>query len=126
MKIFFADTQTKGRGVFAKEKILKDEIIEEAPVIVIDADQCEHIEKTNLSNYYFDWGQNDEQGAIVVGLCQLCNHSYLPNAQYFQDLNNTTFKFIALRDIEPGEEVCVNYNFDPECKDPVWFKVEDK
>ena len=28
---------------------------------------------------------------------------------------------IAIRDIQPGEEITINYNGDPESQDPLWF-----
>ena len=113
----------KGRGIFAREKILKGQKIEEAPVVVLPAAEIELLEKTVLQDYYFLWGEDKDQAAMVLGLCSLCNHSYNPNAIYERKLESLTMEFVALRDIEAGEEVTVNYNGDPENQDPVWFDV---
>jgi len=32
-------------------------------------------------------------------------------------------KYIALRNIKPGEEITINYNWDPKDKTPVGFKI---
>ena len=31
-------------------------------------------------------------------------------------------EFVAVRDIQPGEEICVNYNLDPDDQTPVWWE----
>ena len=35
-----------------------------------------------------------------------------------------TIRFVALRDIEAGEEVTTNYNGNPDSQEPVWFDVQ--
>ena len=111
----------KGRGVFASRAIRAGEIIEEAPVIVLPGTEIEHLERTGLQDYYFLWGTDEEDAAILLGACSLCNHSYEPNAVFELRPESQTIRFVALRDIAAGEEVTTNYNGDPANRKPVWF-----
>jgi SET domain-containing protein len=114
----------KGRGVFATRRIGAGEVIEEGPVIVMPGRDIEHLERTALLEYYFNWGPEADEGALLLGLCSLCNHSYQPNARFDRLPEAGTIRFVALRDIEAGEEVTTNYNGNPDSQEPVWFDVQ--
>lgn len=111
----------KGRSVFAMKIFLKGEIIEQAPVIPIPADQRDLIKKTVLNHYYFEWGENSDEAAIVLGYGGIYNHSYQPNATYQFRESEEIIEFIALRDILPNEEIVINYNGASDSNDPLWF-----
>ena len=114
--------KNKGRGVFAATRISAGELIERAPVHVIpDRDWC-HIEETLLLDYCFLWG---DRSAIPFGKFLLYNHSYSPNALYVKRLDDRIIEMVALRDIEAGEEILINYNGDPGDDTPVWFEVKE-
>jgi uncharacterized protein len=119
--IMVGESVGKGRGIFAGKKILQGQKIEEAPVVVVPASEVEFLDKTVLQDYYFLWGEAKEQAAVLLGLCSFCNHSYKPNAVFKRKPESLTIEFVALRDIEAGEEVTINYNGDPESQEPVWF-----
>jgi uncharacterized protein len=108
----------KGRGVFARRRIREDEVIERVPVLVMPDDENEG--GSVLSNYYFSWGQGTI--ALALGYGSLYNHSFRPNARY-DDVGRQTKVFTALRNIEPGEEITINYNGDPAAMTPVAFDV---
>jgi SET domain-containing protein len=111
----------KGRGVFARRLIQKGEVIERVPMIVMSAREYEEeLSSSCLSNYCFAWGRN--QVALALGYGSIYNHSYSPNARY-EDVGPQTKVFIALRAIQPGEEITVNYNGEPRSRTAVWFKV---
>ena len=46
---------------------------------------------------------------IVLGFGSIYNHSDNNNATWETDLDKNCFRFKAVRDIEPGEEICTNY-----------------
>jgi SET domain-containing protein len=111
----------KGRGVFARRLIRKGEVIETVPMLVLTAEEYENgVSGTSLSNYCFAWGKNSV--ALALGYGSLYNHSYRPNARY-DDVGPRTKTFTALRVIEPGEEITVNYNGTPKSRSAVWFDV---
>lgn len=114
-------TATKGRGIFATEFIPAGTVIERAPVLVMPAGEVLGTEDdTVLSHYLFEWGKGTV--ALALGYGSLYNHSYSPNARY-EDEGRQLKLYIALRDIQPGEEVTINYNGSAEAADPVWFNV---
>jgi SET domain-containing protein len=110
-----------GRGMFAVRKFVKGELIERAPIIPIDAKKWPSAAKTILSDYAFDWGEKDEHAAISLGYISIYNHSYSPNAQLEQMEDELMMDIIAIRDIEPGEQIMINYNGEPSNQDPLWF-----
>lgn len=107
----------KGRGVFARENISRDEIIERVPLLILKSAE---VETSELMDYAFVWGKDTV--AIALGYGSIYNHSYQPNARYF-DGPGRTKRFLALRNIAAGEEITVNYNADPADRDPVGFRV---
>jgi SET domain-containing protein len=111
----------KGRGVFARRPIRKGEVFETVPMIVLSAREFEDgLAGTALESYCFGWGR--DQVALALGYGSLYNHSYRPNARY-EDVGPRTKAFVALRDIDPGEEITVNYNGKPRSRTAVWFDV---
>ena len=116
-----ATVERRGRAMFACRRFLKGELIERAPVIPINEKQWPAAQKTILSDYAFDWGERDEHAAIALGYVSIYNHSYSPNAQLEELLHELMMEVIAIRDIQPGEEITINYNGDPEKQDPLWF-----
>ena len=110
-----------GRGMFATRRLVKGELIERAPIVAIDEKKWPNAAKTILSNYAFDWGEKDEHAAIALGYISIYNHSYSPNAQLEQMLDELMMEMIAIKDIQAGEEITVNYNGDPANQDPLWF-----
>jgi SET domain-containing protein len=123
--VYMADTGGKGRGVFARRRIRKDAIIERSPVIVIPAEEWAGMEETILSNYVFDWGENNEHAAVALGYVSIYNHSYTPNASLSECTEEGTIEVVALRDIDAGEEIFVNYNGEPDDREELWFTVVD-
>ena len=121
------NTAAKGRGVFASMKFARGEVIETAPVILIPAEQWHHIEPTVLALYIYNFGPTaeEEHAVIALGYGSLYNHSFEPNAKYIKDWNEQVIRFVALRDIQRGEEITVNYNGSPEDQTPIWFEVND-
>ncbi|NUU76647.1 SET domain-containing protein [Paenibacillus xylanilyticus] len=107
------------RGVFATVDIPKGQLIHQAPVVPYPNEDHEHVEKTILEDYVFEYGANHT--AILLGYGSLINHSYEPNATYDINFENHTFDFYAYKDIKAGEEVLINYNGEEDNMDPLWF-----
>lgn len=115
----------RGRGVFSEKHFSRGEIIEKCPVLMIPRSQLDHIYETVLGDYVYPWGENDEGAILPQGLGLFYNHSYAPNADWVQDMNELTQCFVALRDIDPGEEITVNYNGPPDDPSPMWFQMAE-
>jgi len=109
----------KGRGVFAQKNIEEGTIIEKVPLLVMPE---EDIYDAFLADYVFEWGKDTV--AIALGSGSLYNHSYDPNARY-QDVGTKAKEYVAVRDIQKGEEITINYNGDPADKTKMPFDVHD-
>lgn len=114
------NTQKYGRGIYATRNIKRGELIESVPLIIIPKTEWDHMRKSILLNYVFRWG---EDKALALGYGSLYNHSYSPNARYYQNHENQSIDFYARRYIHEGEEILVNYNGDPRNTSPLWFEV---
>jgi SET domain-containing protein len=115
----------KGRGVVAARLFRAGETIERPPVIVIPRDEVRLIRETHLAHYYYEWGEDDDEGAIALGYGSLYNHSYAPNARFEFHEAEHCLEFIATRDIALGEEITINYNnLGPDADKPLKFDVK--
>ncbi|MEC0665944.1 SET domain-containing protein [Priestia flexa] len=112
------------RGVFATQDIKKGDLIHEAPVIAYPNEEHEHIEKTLLADYSFEYGIN--HSAILLGYGMLFNHSYTPNATYEINFDKHVFEFYAYTDIKAGDEVLINYNGNVDDQELLWFDKEEE
>ena len=114
----------KGRGVFARRLISKGSMIERVPLIELPVDDVfgGH-QDTTLADYVFKW----EKDTVVValGYGSLYNHSFRPNARFY-DKGHLTQVFEAIRTIEAGEEITINYNGNPKDRTEMHFDVLDK
>ena len=115
--IYIADSQLPGagRGVFAKDPIPEGALIESCPVVLLpDRRDRDRLRKTRLVNYYFLWGEGRDCAAICLGWGSVYNHSYSPNARYEKMVDDERMDFYALRNLQAGEEITVNYNGAPD------------
>jgi len=114
-----------GRGVFATKSYLKGELVEVSPIIRLNKEDTLKIDDTDLYNYYYSWGNENDQAAIALGYGSLFNHSYSPNMKYIKQITKKEIHFIALRNIEKSEQLLINYNGDPSSKKKLWFDQVD-
>lgn len=109
-----------GRGVFAAVRLAKGTRIEQCPVVALpDKKDRDRLRKTGLVNYYFLWGEKRDHAAICLGWGAVYNHSFAPNARFEKVIEDGRMDFYALRDIEAGEEILVNYNGAPDDMRPI-------
>ena len=122
-------SKKKGRGAFAKKAIKEGTVIDIANVILIPNKQYKKIKKTRLYDYCYIWEDPKYKpafkNAITLSISQFINHSYNPNLRYYYDYDNQAIEFSAVRDVQKGEELTVNYNGFIDDTSPLWFKVHD-
>jgi hypothetical protein len=110
------DTGTaKGRGVFALRMFKKDEVVEEAQVIVTKLGGS----AGDFRNYSFNWSHLIGQGStrlyqagLALGNGSLYNSANPANMRYVANDASNVLVFIAARDISAGEELTINYSAD--------------
>jgi len=106
--IVVRDTGSIGLGVFTTSNIKSGEIIEE----------CHHIPLTQpfkyidsfLQTYLYSFPkENPNSSTVVLGYGGIYNHFKEPNVDWDIDMERNLFIFKAIRDIDSGEELYVNY-----------------
>lgn len=109
------------RGVFATDSFEPGDTIEKAPVILLQQPEREILQTTSLFGYYFLIGDGRSAVALGLGYCSLYNHSGRANAVYTISLKTRSITIKAYKKINPGEEICLNYNGRPDDDAPVYF-----
>ncbi len=111
-KIYVDKSPIHGWGVFAKEKILAEEIIEECPIIPLPIVKGEHTGLLIDYRFNFPSGLDWNEQVVALGYGSIYNHSNSANAYWYSLNDKRTFVFVAKRDIEPGEEIFTYYGDD--------------
>ena len=112
----------KGLGIVTTTDLIKNQIIECCPVLLLSPDK--HLSKdwarlhktmleTIFTDYIFDW--KPKYGAVALGYGGLYNHSSKPNADVIRITKHRRMVIIANQDIEEGTEVTFTYR-------SVWFQ----
>ena len=119
-----AASELGGRGVFTSEDIEVGTTIEISPVIVLSPEERQHVEKTELFNYIFEWGDEYTGAAVALGYVSMYNHSYQSNCIYEMDFENEEIRIRTVKPIQKGEELTINYNAAPDDTTPIWFDAK--
>ena len=123
--LYIGETENKGRGVFTQNKLLADEVIEIAPVIIMTGEERKLLDQTLLHDYIFEWQPGGaDMCCMALGWVPIYNHSYESNCEYFMDYEDQTILIKAVRNIAAGEELTINYNGDWDDKARVWFETK--
>jgi uncharacterized protein len=114
--VIVAPSSVHGRGVFAARRFDGGDVIEECPVLLVSADA---ITAVGLAGYCFEW--TEDECALALGFGSLYNHSRRPNARYDHDHDAGLVTYTAVRAIEAGEEITINYSGEPDAHGDLWF-----
>ncbi len=121
-KVTVKDSGKMGRGVFATEDIKKGEVVEVAPIIVLQFADFIDTRWNLMFDYYF-W--LDDEVVLALGYGSMYNHSETPNAKYKVDIKNRSIEFKTIKDIKKGEEIFFNYKGESKLKTPLWFERKE-
>ena len=122
--LYIEKSDGKGRGVFTKQNIPSNTIIEISPVVVMSAEERTLLDQTLLHDYIFEWGKESKQCCMALGYVPVYNHSYKSNCEYEMDFENEIIKIKTIRLIKEGEELFINYNGDWNNTKKIWFDVK--
>jgi len=122
--LYIDKTDKRGRGVFTKDSIPANTVIEISPVIIMSGDERKLLDQTLLHDYIFEWGADSKQCCMALGYVPVYNHSYQSNCEYEMDFKNEVIKIKTIRAIESGEELFINYNGDWNDAKPLWFDAK--
>ena len=122
--LYLAESDKRGRGVFTNEKIAANTLIEIAPVIVMSSEERKLLDQTLLHDYIFEWGEGQTQCCMALGWIAIYNHSYESNCEYEMDFEREVITIKTVKDIEPNDELFINYNGDWNNNRAVWFETK--
>lgn len=97
--------------------------METCPVLILPRKDAKVTSTTLLDSYTYNWpdpgSPKERTQAVVLGLGSMFNHSvHDQNVGWTRSLEKQVLVYTALRDIHPGEELCINYG-------KVWFQDAD-
>lgn len=97
-----------GWGVFAKDDINSNEVLEEIPFLILP------INKGDMSSLFIDYrfnfpSSNWKYQVIPMGFACFYNHSDTPNAGWYTDEVNEIFIFKTNKIIKKDEEIFTYY-----------------
>ncbi len=127
MPLRIATVGGRGRGVVADAPIMKGDLVERSPVLVIPAADRVAADATIVFTYVFMWehGTVEEdlykhqgRAAIALGFTSLLNHSYAPNCAFVRHIDALAIDLVAARAIAAGEELTIDYQM------TLWFTPE--
>ncbi|KAI7904777.1 uncharacterized protein BX663DRAFT_451440 [Cokeromyces recurvatus] len=108
----------RGRGVFTKERITKNTLVEISPILFFNSKEYEeHGRFTVLDHYTYCWPGGF---GLALGLGSMFNHDSSPNVGFIRDIPNKLIRYVTLRDIEKEEELCISYG------NHLWFEDNKK
>lgn len=113
--------QIKKRCVHTVDSIKSGEIIELCPVIIIGKEDTKKLHETHLHDYYFVWDIDLGTSAIALGYGSLYNHSEQPNADFELVPEEQSIRFLAVKDIEAGGEITIDYLGMKDTDYKLWF-----
>jgi len=107
-KIELRKSSIHGWGVFAKEDINANEVLEEIPFLIIP------MSKGDVNSLFIDYRFNFPTGdwkwqVLPMGFACYYNHSNIPNAGWYTDEENEIFVFTTNKFIKKDEEICTYY-----------------
>lgn len=120
--LYILQDELRGRGVYTAHDINIGDVIEVCHVIVLEKEELPIIHKTTLHDYYFLWGEDMDQCVIALGYGSLYNHELNGNAEFILDFMNNTIDFVAIKQIQAGEEITVNYHGENGDETPLWWE----
>lgn len=116
-------------GVFAKENIQKDTIIEESPYVEFDVNIFDLFTKPNrLEDYYFAHPKSDKLGIFPLGYSVVYNHTDDNNIALDIILERETVIIKTSDDIKKDDELLMHYGstYFPDRKFEIFLnKIQD-
>jgi len=107
-KIQLRRSSIHGWGVFAKDDINENELLEEIPFLILP------INKGDMSSLFIDYRYNFPSGdwkyqVLPMGFACYYNHSNTPNAGWYTDEENNIIVFTTNKFIKKDEEIFTYY-----------------
>ena len=114
-------TPTMGRGVIAARALHEGEVLGQFHSIRLPPHEVVAMAQSTLSHFWFE-DDTDGSAFVVLGWIELVNHSLTPNADrsWHHTPEGEVVTVFATRDIAAGEQLFIDYEFEPKADNPVW------
>jgi SET domain-containing protein len=99
-----------GRGLYATRALRHDEVVVEAPALILEADEVDALAEHRLASYLVAW--DEERAGVPFGVVSFTNHAPEPNAHLVVDHDALTVSLVTLRRVAAGEELTIDYGED--------------
>jgi SET domain-containing protein len=119
--LYIGASTIHGRGVFSSKALAAGELVEQAPLILINNTEDELLKQTQLYHYYFVVANTETPVAIGLGFSSMYNHANPANATYAINLRTQLITVKTVRAIAADEEITINYNGKADDASPVHF-----
>lgn len=107
--LYVSDSGIHGTGLFTSVKIPAGEIIMIIRGEVISGDECERREE--FGNVYIFWNGDTYIDTAMTNNIKYINHNCRFNCDII-DRDEETLFLVAYKDIDPGEELTIDYGYD--------------
>jgi len=126
-RVEFSKRDHGGYTITSKTQFAREEIIEICPIILVGV-EAKAIPR--LKDFIFEINKTNNMYGVVLGYGSLYRHSQTPNCRFAYNSSNKQMYFIALRPIQMGEELTIdygkeywaertNFNITPEVNTPI-------
>lgn len=122
--IYLDKSEIHGWGVFTREPINDGDLIQEAPYLLFADDICNDRSTSILKRYVYAHNNNLAHG---LGFSCLYNHSQENrNVGWSFDIPERVIIHRAIRDIEAGEELLINYGYEPQLTEAIGSRMRER
>lgn len=108
--VIVKDSPIHGKGIFTSTKIPANELVIVIKGEVIDGYECERREEEE-NNVYIFWNGDYYIDTANTEKIKYINHDCEPNCMVL-DRDDETLSLVSVRDLEPGEEITMDYGYD--------------
>jgi len=104
-------------GLFTKENIAQYDVIQESPYCTFPENELEEAPTIERYSYASEVSTEVDEMVLGFGFAPMFNHNSDPNCAYILDTVNEVMRHYAIKDIEAGDELLLDYGGDDDLFD---------
>ena len=104
------ESSLHGKGIFADKLIPKGSLVMVIKGEAISEDECVRRENEE-DNVYIFWNGDNYIDTAMTNKIKYINHDCTPNCEV-EDRDEESLNLVAAKDIQPGEEITIDYDYE--------------